>query len=349
MLYAAFGGPDAMIDEEELVRTFVRGMKAAGAERNLLLAPPDGTRAHSGADVLVRGAYREFGGPERGGILAIIPALGTHRPMGTRELEAHFGDVPTDLFAAHDPARDTVTVGEFQRRTSRSCPGSGCPCPGPAKSTGRSWIAGTTPWYPSDRSYLTKSSAWPTIRKYPGRPWRAPKHRPIALAGSRVRSRESHGSDGYPGPEAPERGRRKFLSDVRIVYALTVVGRDAGGNLVYRGLFIGDDEECYRRAAELSRAGERPDRSAPSFVRGPAGPRGVSVDLAGQQGHLSYPHGAGGRGHVVRSCSRVWNGSGRPGISTSRYENTATEERKPYGRPCDRIRTLRAAWPRPPI
>jgi hypothetical protein len=37
-----------------------------------------------------------------------------------------------------------------------------------------------------------------------------------------------------------------------IVYVLTVVGRAADGRLALRGLFIGDDAECFYRAAELS-------------------------------------------------------------------------------------------------
>jgi hypothetical protein len=43
-----------------------------------------------------------------------------------------------------------------------------------------------------------------------------------------------------------------FLENVPIVYALTVRGKDEEGNLVTRGLFIGDDNECFERAAELS-------------------------------------------------------------------------------------------------
>ncbi|NBC28770.1 MAG: D-mannonate epimerase, partial [Spirochaetes bacterium] len=43
-----------------------------------------------------------------------------------------------------------------------------------------------------------------------------------------------------------------FARDLPIIYVLTVIGRDAAGNLVVRGLFIGDDEDCYRRAARLS-------------------------------------------------------------------------------------------------
>ena len=49
-----------------------------------------------------------------------------------------------------------------------------------------------------------------------------------------------------------------FLRNLPIVYVLTVVGRgaddrtDAARRLAVRGLFIGDDAECFHRAAELS-------------------------------------------------------------------------------------------------
>jgi hypothetical protein len=43
-----------------------------------------------------------------------------------------------------------------------------------------------------------------------------------------------------------------FLRHLPIVYVQTVVGRGADGTLAVRGLFIGDDVECFNRAAELS-------------------------------------------------------------------------------------------------
>jgi hypothetical protein len=43
-----------------------------------------------------------------------------------------------------------------------------------------------------------------------------------------------------------------FLRHLPIVYVLTVVGRAADDQLAVRGLFIGDDAECFHLAAELS-------------------------------------------------------------------------------------------------
>ena len=41
-----------------------------------------------------------------------------------------------------------------------------------------------------------------------------------------------------------------------VVYVHTVIGRDKAGKLVVRGLFIGDDDEVFRLAADLSLKGK---------------------------------------------------------------------------------------------
>jgi len=43
-----------------------------------------------------------------------------------------------------------------------------------------------------------------------------------------------------------------FIKHLPVVYVLTVIGRDGSGRLVMRGLFIGDDEEVFLKAAALS-------------------------------------------------------------------------------------------------
>jgi len=43
-----------------------------------------------------------------------------------------------------------------------------------------------------------------------------------------------------------------FAKGLPIVYVQTVVGKNAAGELVLRGMYVGDDAECFERAAELS-------------------------------------------------------------------------------------------------
>jgi hypothetical protein len=44
----------------------------------------------------------------------------------------------------------------------------------------------------------------------------------------------------------------RFLRHLPLVYVLTVVGRRSTGGLALRGLYIGDDAECFHQAAYLS-------------------------------------------------------------------------------------------------
>src|SRR5258707_3308855 len=43
-----------------------------------------------------------------------------------------------------------------------------------------------------------------------------------------------------------------FIQHLPVVYVLTVVGRGEDGRLATRGLFIGDDAECFQKASQLS-------------------------------------------------------------------------------------------------
>ena len=254
MLYAALGGPDASLSEGELIRAFKEALARSGATKNLLVVPPDGTRAHSGAGLLVRGAYDALGGPERNGILTVLPALGTHRPMDSGQIRSFFSGVPASLFAAHDHLRDTVTLGElpasFLGELSGGRVSESWPC-----QVNRALV---------DRRYGAVVSVGQVVPHEVVGMANYTKNILVGLGGRRSIDL-SHwlgavcglerimGRTDTPVRRLLNEGARRFLSDVRILYALTVVGRGEGGTLAYKGLFVGDDEACYLRAAELAR------------------------------------------------------------------------------------------------
>lgn len=79
-----------------------------GNLKNILLLPPDGTRKHSGAGQLTRILYNKL--KERSAV-TIMPATGTHRPMTDDELSDMFGDIPLDIFSAHQWRADATLLG----------------------------------------------------------------------------------------------------------------------------------------------------------------------------------------------------------------------------------------------
>lgn len=78
--------------------------------RKVLLVPPDFTRGHSGAGLIVRVLYRILA-PETQ--VDIMPALGTHVPMSAEERLEMFGpDIPPECFLVHNWRTDVVKIGE---------------------------------------------------------------------------------------------------------------------------------------------------------------------------------------------------------------------------------------------
>jgi nickel-dependent lactate racemase len=110
----AIGGSTADVSQDELaafVRDLANAVVGTGARR-VLLVPPDQTRLHSRAGEIVA----QLAGllEDQLELVDVMPALGTHRPLGPEESRLMFGD-------AIDPARllhhrwreDVTTIGEL--------------------------------------------------------------------------------------------------------------------------------------------------------------------------------------------------------------------------------------------
>jgi nickel-dependent lactate racemase len=110
----AIGGSTADVSQDELA-AFVRdlaGEVAGTGARRVLLVPPDQTRLHSRAGEIVA---------QLAGLLDaqlecvdVMPALGTHRPLGPAESQLMFGDAIDPARLLHHRWRDDVTtIGEL--------------------------------------------------------------------------------------------------------------------------------------------------------------------------------------------------------------------------------------------
>ena len=97
----ARGGRDVVIDDAELTRLVCDPISAQGIKAGrMLLLPPDHTRLNSRAGRITEIIWEKFSGSWS---IDIMPALGTHSPMGDKELELMFGKkIPKSLFHVHD-------------------------------------------------------------------------------------------------------------------------------------------------------------------------------------------------------------------------------------------------------
>ena len=103
------GGVGCSIGAEELRELVVGTVRKSGrAGGRMLLLPPDHTRLNSRAGEITRILVEEFDGAWS---IDIMPALGTHSPMGPEQLELMFGDLPPSRFLVHDWRHDVVKLG----------------------------------------------------------------------------------------------------------------------------------------------------------------------------------------------------------------------------------------------
>jgi len=248
-LYCAKGGVETDLSEQQLHDLLLESLPKLGTRSRVLVVPPDKSRIHSRAGDLTRYAWEYFGDQ----LQAVLPALGTHSAMDPAQIARMFGNMPTQLFRAHNWRADIETLGEV-----------------PAEFI-REQSEGTLNYsWPAQVNRLVAHGGFDLILSV----GQVVPHEVIGMAnynknilvgtGGRESINRSHylgavyGMERIMGrAENPVRNVLNYASDsfmrhLPIVYVLTVVGLTADGRLAVRGLFIGDDVECFHRAAALS-------------------------------------------------------------------------------------------------
>ena len=248
-LYCAVGSEHSDLSPEQLNHLLVESLARLGRCSGVLAIPPDITRLHSQACMLTRLVWQHY----RDHLKAVLPALGTHAPMRPDQLTRMFGDMPHELFRVHNWRTDVETVGEVPAEFIHQ------------QSEGRLKF----PW-PAQVNRMLLEGGFDLILSI----GQVVPHEVIGMAnfnknilvgtGGREGINRSHylgavyGMERIMGrAENPVRAILNYASDrflrhVPIVYVQTVVGRRADGTLAVRGLYIGDDQECFVRAADLS-------------------------------------------------------------------------------------------------
>ena len=249
MIYFAAGSENSVIGPEELENGLYSALEKLGTRKKVLVVPPDFTRAHSRAGELTRLIYNYY----RHNLKDILPALGTHAPMTTQELDRMFKDVPSDLFRVHDWRNDVVTIGTVPEKFISEISEGAINYSWPAQlnklvfNGGHDLILSVGQVVPHEvigmanynKNLLVGTGGHEGINKshFIGAVYGM--ERIMGKAENPVRSLLNYAS-------------ANFMSHLPIVYAHTVIGRDVSGKLVIRGLFIGDDEEVFKLAADLS-------------------------------------------------------------------------------------------------
>jgi nickel-dependent lactate racemase len=249
MVLYSRGSENDVLRAEDLKKGLFEALTKLGARKKVLAIPPDYTRFPSHAGMLTRFAWQFY----RERLTEVLPALGTHAAMSEGEIRSMFGDMPLNLFRVHDWRNDIVTLGEVPSEFIHQ------------QSEGKlnySWKAQVNRML-VDGNYDLILSLGQVV-----------PHEVIGIAGHNKNVfvgtggqegiNKSHFLGAVYGMERimgradnPVRRVLNYAADhfakhLPIIYVLTVVAQGPDGQLIVRGLYVGDDMECFNLAAQLS-------------------------------------------------------------------------------------------------
>jgi nickel-dependent lactate racemase len=248
------GSPESVLDEAragELVDSLLDQLRRRGPLRRVLLLPPDITRFYSWAGPLTCMLYERLRGEAA---VAVLPAVGTHTPMTAGEVGRMFPGIPPDRFHAHDWRGGVVPLGEVPAEFIRQLSGGRLDFPARVEV-----------------SRLLAEGGWDVIlsvgQLVPHEVVGIANHAKnvfIGAGGSDLINKSHwlgavHGIERVMGrADTPVRRVLDYAAEelgrhLPVVYLQTVRAKGAGGRLVTRGLFAGDDAACFREGAGLCR------------------------------------------------------------------------------------------------
>ena len=249
MLFYSRGSVEDVLDSRTLKEALFTSFDKIGKKNKVLAIPPDFTRYHSRAGELTTYIYDNY----KNVLTDILPALGTHFAMTGKEIDKMFPGVPHNLFRVHNWRNDLVTLGKVPSEFVKEV------------SEGRvdyDWPAQVNKLLVEGNFDLILSVGQVVPHEVVGMA-NYNKNIFVGTGGSEGINKShflgaAYGMERMMGKaDTPVRRVLNYASDnfaehLPIVYIQTVVGKDESGKLVVRGLYIGDDFECFKLAADLS-------------------------------------------------------------------------------------------------
>ena len=249
MLYFTKGSENESISNVKLKEFIFSTLQNLGDRKKVLAVPPDFTRFHSQAGIITEFVYDYY----KEKLVDVLPATGTHYAVNQNEREKMFGSVPANLFREHKWKQDLTNLGEVPSEYIQEV------------SEGKldfTWPAQVNNLIANGNHDLILSIGQVVPHEVIGM---ANYNKNIFVgAGGKGGIHKSHYLGAVYGMErimgradTPVRKVLNYASDnfakhLPIIYILTVIGKDESNELVIKGLFIGDDYECFKLAADLS-------------------------------------------------------------------------------------------------
>ncbi len=250
MLYYSRGSKTDNITPDEIRAALKQVFDAMGPKNRVMAIPPDFTRFNSYAGPITEMVYDYYGDT----LTDVMPALGTHTPMTPEQIKTMFGHVPAEKFRDHDWRNDVRTIGtipsEYVKEVSEDRLNYEMQAQVNKLLLDPSFdlilsIGQVVPHEVIGMANYTKN----IFVGVGGSDFINKSH----FIGATYGMERIMGRAKSPVRDVFEYAKVHFAQNIPIVYVLTVRGKDENtGEMITQGLFIGDDFECFQKAADLS-------------------------------------------------------------------------------------------------
>ncbi|MDD5010719.1 MAG: lactate racemase domain-containing protein [Phycisphaerae bacterium] len=244
MLFFGQGNPDGSLSNDDLKAGLYSALDKLGKRKKVLAIGPDITRFYSRAGELTYMTYEYYG--EK--LTDVLPAVGTHFPMTEAEIKKMYGQTPLNLFRKHNWRTDITTLGYVPADFVKEVSGGRVDYDWPAQVNrlivegGFDLILSIGQVVPHEVAGMANYNK--NVFVGTGGPEGINRSHYL---GAVCDMEKIMGRADNPVRKVLNYASEHFAKGLPIVYALTVVSPDNKA----KGLFIGDDIECFNKACEL--------------------------------------------------------------------------------------------------
>ncbi|KAL7533709.1 hypothetical protein ACHAXR_005395, partial [Thalassiosira sp. AJA248-18] len=289
-LFCSIGSPDTAISNESLRQQVERFLAASGERQEVLILPPDFTRFHSQAGLITRYISEYYNFTPRENIIGdgsgstkeeittssscsptiqIMPALGTHAPMTPSQIQLMFGkelaNKRPNPFIVHNWREDIVTIGHAPAAMVSDATYGMVNEPWPAQLNKLVWEKRRNLKNDNNNSPPLVISVGQVVPHEVLGMANFNKNLFVGVGGVEAINLSHfigavHGMEKLMGRgQNPLRAILNHASEeflqgkIDLWYILTVMGtNEITGEVEMKGLYIGNDVQCYDIACELS-------------------------------------------------------------------------------------------------
>ena len=249
MIFFSEGAVDLTIDRNRISEMIDQMLEKLGNLSRVLILPPDFTRYHSYAGEITCMLYQKLKGSS---YMEIMPTLGTHLPMSVVELDMMYPGIPHEVFKRHDWKNDIVKIGTISSEVIKELTDGLVDFPLQCEIN-KTLVEGKWDQIISvgqlvpheligianfNKNIFIGAGGKDIINK-------------THFIGALYGTEKMMGHISSPVRKVLNYMSNNFTNHLPVSYILTVRGVNDSNQIVTRGIYAGNDEECYLRGAGL--------------------------------------------------------------------------------------------------